>query len=96
MKKMLVAAAVAYAGMACEPIETYNAFSMEYKMWNEGIVQHSDTIVPVLLFEVDEIADSLYTNCDCDSVTYKTRAVQLWANQWKIDYKSLYGITRTT
>lgn len=63
--------------MSCEPIETYNAFAMDYKMWNDGIVQYQDTIVPVRLFETDEIADSLYSNCDCDSVTYKTRGVQL-------------------
>jgi hypothetical protein len=58
---------------SCE-FEPYNAFQMDYESHQQGNVVDAGTIVPVKLFRTDEIADSIYSLCICDSVTYTTKA----------------------
>lgn len=59
--------------VSCEPFEPHNAFQMDYKSHQLGNVVDEGTIVPVKLFRTDEIADSIYSLCICDSVTYTTK-----------------------
>ena len=81
MKKVILSLFAITAFASCEPIQTISQFELQYEMWyiappittenNESlmpILQAEGTISPIQLFRADEIQDSLFNVCDCDSV----------------------------
>lgn len=86
MKKVILSVITIVAFASCEPIQPISAFALDFEMWNipqafdEGVslpqLQMEGQINPIQLFRADEIADSLFSVCDCDSVFTKTVAVR--------------------
>ena len=81
MKKVIILAAALVGFASCEPIQPIGEFALEYEMYyiappittenNESlmpILQDAGTISPFKLFRETQVADSLFNQCDCDSV----------------------------
>ena len=75
MKTIILSFSV-LALVSCDD-NTLNAFQMDWTMWNAGVVQATGEIAPVVLSNTSALSDSLFEQCDCDSVSFTTKMVSL-------------------
>lgn len=88
MKKIILSVLAVSVFASCEPIEPIGEFALEYEMYyvappittenNESlmpILQAAGTISPIQLFRASQIQDSLFNQCDCDSVFTQVIAI---------------------
>ena len=84
MKKIVLSVSAILAFASCEPIQTISQFELKYEMWTIPTTENFESTMPLLqaegvvspikLFRADQIKDSLFTACDCDSVFTKVVA----------------------